>query len=120
MLGPATQPRIEGRDAFPRQSGVGLQPTFTWSPPAIGQATSYQVTVADVSQPVIAGETRVLSAIVYSGRSFKIPPGLLKQGRFYAATISARSGPWDTFDHAPLQKGIPFHSADCVTGVFSP
>jgi hypothetical protein len=120
MLGPPTQPRIEGRDAFPGQNGVGLQPTFAWSPPAIGQATSYQVTVADVSQPVIAGETRVFSAIVYSGRSFKVPPGILKQGRFYAATISARSGPWDTFDHAPFQKGIPFHTADCVTGVFSP
>lgn len=121
MLGPPTQPRIEQRDAFAGQIiGVGLRPTITWSPPTLGHATSYEVTIAGQTQPVIAGETRVLSAIVYSGRSFKLPPGFLRQGRYYSATISARSGPWDTFDHAPFHEGTPFHTADCVTGFFTP
>jgi len=120
VLSPPTEPRIEGRDAFAEQEGVGLQPTISWSPPAIGHATSYQVTVARQTQPVIAGETRFLSAIVYSGRTFRLPPGFLKQGSRYTATISARSGPWDAFDHAPFREGIPFHTADCITGIFIP
>jgi len=120
VLGPPTQPRIAGRDAFAEQNSVGLQPTITWSAPTLGEATSYQVTIAGQTQPVIAGETRVLSAIVYSGRSFKVPPGFLKEGHAYSATITARSGPWDTFDHPPFLQGVPFHLADCSTGLFRP
>ena len=119
-LGPPTHPQIEGRDAFVTQGGVGLQPTFTWSPPALGQATSYVVTITNQRQPAIAGEMRTLSAIVYKARSFKVPPGFLRAGDQYVATITARSAPWDTFDHAPFRQGLPFHSADCMTGFFTP
>ncbi len=119
-LGPATQPRIEGRDAFAMQTGVGLQPTITWSPPALGRATSYQVTISRRTEPVIAGETRTLSALIYSGRTFKVPRGFLQQGSYYSASITARSGPWDVFERAPFRKGTPFHTADCYTGYFTP
>jgi hypothetical protein len=119
-LGPPTQPRIEGRDAFSQQTGVGLQPTITWSPPALGHASSYQVTITRQTQPVIAGEARSLSAVVYSSRAFKVPAGFLKQGSSYTAVITARSGPWDTFDHAPFLLGTPFHTADCLVNVFEP
>ncbi|HEY4869208.1 MAG TPA: hypothetical protein VII79_04295 [Candidatus Dormibacteraeota bacterium] len=119
-LGPPTQPRIEGRDAFAPQTGVGLQPTVTWSPPALGQATSYQVTISRRTQPVIAGETRTLSAVVYSGRAFKVPRGFLQQGSYYTASIAARSGPWDVFDRGPFRKGTPFHTAECYTSYFTP
>jgi len=120
VLGPPTQPRIEGRDAFADQNGVGLQPVITWSPPTLGQPTSYQITISRQTQPVIVGETRVISAIIYSGRIFKLPPGFLRQGSQYTAKISARLAPWDTFDHAVFREGVPFHTADCVTGIFSP
>jgi hypothetical protein len=118
-MGPPTQPRIEGRDAFATQTGVGLQPTVTWSPPALGQATSYEVTISSRMQPV-AGETRTLSAVVYSGRAFKVPAGFLRQGSYYTASIAARSGPWDVFDRGPFRKGTPFHTAECYTGYFTP
>ena len=122
VLGPPTQPRIEGRDAFADQNGVGvgLEPVITWSPPTLGQPTSYQITISSQTQPVIAGETRTISAIIYSGRRFKLPPGFLKQGSQYTATISARLAPWDTFDRAAFRVGVPFHTADCLTGIFSP
>lgn len=44
VLGPPTAPLLNGVDAFVPQSGVGLQPTFSWSPPNLGTATSYQYT----------------------------------------------------------------------------
>jgi hypothetical protein len=119
-VGPPTQPRIEGRDAFATQTGVGLQPTITWSPPALGQATSYQVTISRRTQPVIAGETRTLSAVIYSGRAFQVPGGFLQRGSYYSASITARSGPWDVFDRGPFRKGTPFHTAECYTGYFTP
>lgn len=120
VVGPPLAPTIEGRDAFTRQEGVGLQPTLSWSAPALGQPSSYVVTITDSRQPVVPGQVRRISATVYTGRSFKVPPGLLTAGGLYHATITAVMAPWDVLDRGPFQTGRPRHTADCVTGVFTP
>jgi hypothetical protein len=51
MLGSPTMPRIEGRDAFQGQGGVGFQPTISWSPPTLGSATSYQIVITRIGKP---------------------------------------------------------------------
>jgi hypothetical protein len=119
-VGPPLAPLIEGRDAFTPQQGVGLQPTISWSAPAVGQPSSYVITITDHRQPVVAGQLREISATVYTGRSFKVPPGLLTAGGLYHATITAVMAPWDVLDRGPFENGRPLHTADCVTGVFTP
>jgi hypothetical protein len=119
VLGPPTQPRIEGRDGFAGQSGVGLEPTLTWSAPLLGRATSYQVRISNLLEPV-AGETRELLAIVHTGMKFRVPVGVLKVGNHYSAVITAVQAPWDLLDQPPFQRGLPFHAADCVMGAFTP
>ncbi len=119
VLGPPTAPLLNGMDAYEPRSGVGLQPTFSWSPPRLGIATSYQVIISSLSPPA-AGDTVRFSALVYSGNSFKVPPGLLKAGNLYFAQIYARQAPWDVLDHAPFRRGTPFHETNCVTGLFTP
>jgi hypothetical protein len=72
----------------------------------------------DVSQ-LRDGDTSELSALV-DGTSFRIPPGYLKAGVEYYATIAARQAPWDGPDRPPLRVGAPLYTAACVTGHFYP
>ena len=119
-LGPPQSVRIEGRDAFTSQSRVGLSPTISWSPPALGTATSYQVKVDLVNLgPPTAGLQEVALS-VYSGTSARIPSGFLQSGRQYTVTVTAVSAPWDVLDRPPFRTGTPLHSADCVSAIFSP
>jgi hypothetical protein len=114
MLGPVQAPQIGAKNLFAPQSAVGLQPTISWSPPALGSATSVVVAIDDVSSGA------VLRATVRSGRSFRVPPGFLVAGRTYQVTLTAQQAPWDVIDAPPLRSGVPFYSVDCVTSAFTP
>jgi hypothetical protein len=114
VLGPPRQPRIEGRDAFFEQSGVGTEPLLSWSAPSLGSATSYAVRIR------AAGGTQEIAISVYTGTSVRAPAGLLSKGVRYSATITAVSAPWDVLNRAPLRTGMPLHMADCVTSAFVP
>ena len=117
VLGPPRSPRIEGREAFLAQTGVGLRPTISWSPPSLGAATSYVVTLSVASgTPAIAS----VSLNVYGVTSVQVPDGLLESGARYAITITAMSAPWDKLDRAPFRSGMPYSTSDSVTAVFSP
>ncbi|HZX93444.1 MAG TPA: hypothetical protein VFE90_02935 [Myxococcales bacterium] len=118
VLGPPRLPRIEGRDAFQAQSGVGLRPTLSWSPPRLGGATSYVVRIDQASGP--PGPFASISLVVYGVTSVQVPDGLLAKGSQYAATISSFSAAWDKLDRPPLRSGMPWSMSDCVTAVFTP
>lgn len=117
VLGPPRKPLIAGRDAFQAQSGVGLHPTISWSPPQLGAATSYTVTIATVGGTPAVAQTALT---VYGVTSVQVPDGLLTAGAQYAITITATSAPWDKLDRAPFRTGMPYSTADCVTAVFTP
>jgi hypothetical protein len=121
IVSPPKSPRVNGNDAFVRQTGVGLQPTISWSPPATGSATSYVVDVLATALPCDAGgKIAGVSAVIHSGTSFKVPPGILRSGLGYRVIITARQAPWDTPDVGPFRTGTPLHSAQCVTAQFVP
>jgi hypothetical protein len=122
VVSPPKSPRVNGNDAFVTQAGVGLQPTIAWSPPALGAPTSYVVEIipAGISSCNMNGQTVGVAAVIHSGTSFKVPPGVLKAELAYRATITARQAPWDTMDAGPFRTGTPLHSAQCVTSTFTP
>jgi hypothetical protein len=120
LLGPPTAPLINGEDAFGPQSGVGVQPVFSWSPPRVGTPTSYVVFVGLLDFPPQEGDIASINATVYGGNSFRAPAGFLQPGRSYYATITANQAPWDLLDHAPFRLGAPVDHATCVTGIFIP
>jgi hypothetical protein len=117
VLGPPRSPKIQGRDAFQAQAGVGLHPTLSWSPPRLGSATSYTVTIGTVTgTPAITS----VSLTVYGVTSLQIPNGLLQPGATYIATITANSAPWDSLDRPVFRLGVPSSYSDCMTAVFAP
>ena len=119
VVGPPSAPMLNGNDAFAPQTGVGDQPEFSWSSPKLGVATSYQISIRSLG-PNHGGDTVFLSATVYTGASFKVPPGFLKPDVAYYAVITAQQAPWDVLNHGPFRTGTPLHTADCVTGIFVP
>jgi hypothetical protein len=118
VLGPPTAPLINGEDAFAPHAGVGLQPVISWSPPDLGTATSYFVSIHGLSPPE-PGE-RFPSAAIYVGTSFKVPPGFLRPGHVYYGVISAYQADFDVLNRPIYRSGTPEYQADCVIGAFTP
>jgi hypothetical protein len=118
VLGPPTAPLINGEDAFAPHAGVGLQPVISWSPPDLGTATSYLVSIFGLSPPE-EGE-RFPAARVYSGTSFQVPSGFLRPGRLYAAIIRASQADYDLIDRPVFRSGTPEYWSECAIGVFTP
>ncbi len=118
VLGPPRSPRIQGRDAFQAQAGVGLRPTISWSPPRLGAATSYVVRLDAVGGT--PAQFASASLTVYGVTSVQVPDGLLTPGAQYVVTISSVSAPWDKLDRPPFRTGMPFSMSDCVTAAFTP
>jgi hypothetical protein len=117
LLGPPRSPKIQGLDAFHAQTGVGLTPVISWSPPGLGAPTSYFVTVGVVSGSPLY---YAVSFTVYGATSVQIPPGFLEKGAMYNVDITAFQAPWDKLDAAPLRTGVPYAWAGTVTAVFAP
>ncbi len=120
VIGPPKSPRINGADAFALHTGVGSQPTISWSVPSFGTATSYVLDVIAADPCALVGEIAGFSAVIRSGTSFKVPPGILKPGVGYQVTITARQASWDTADAGPFRTGTTRHSAQCVPADFIP
>ena len=117
LISPPKQPRINGKDAFTPQAGVGLQPVISWSPPARGTATSYVVSISELTQAP-EGATTSLAATVRSTRSFRVPPGFMRSGARYFATITAVNAGGDGGDR--LETDLDWSNAPCVSAPFTP
>jgi hypothetical protein len=118
VLGPPRSPKIQGLDAFQDQSGVGLTPVISWSPPSLGAPTSYQVGVSggDATSRYVA-----LTFSVYGGTSLQIPPGFLVKGASYSVSVSSVQAPWDKVGIPPFRSGVPYATATTLsTASFTP
>jgi hypothetical protein len=117
VVGPPRSPKIQGLNAFQAQSGVGLTPIISWSPPSVGSPTSYSVSIAVVSGDPLY---QALAFSVYGATSLQIPPGFHQKGATYSLVISSVQAPWDTLDAPPLRAGVPFALAPSAGAVFAP
>jgi hypothetical protein len=118
VVGPPRSPKVQGLDAFQNQSGVGLTPVISWSPPSVGAPTSYQVSVA--SQDTTTRYSSI-TVTVYGATSLRIPPGYLVKGVGYQVSISSVQAPWDKVGIPPFRFGVPYATAGMLsTASFTP
>ncbi|HEY2028348.1 MAG TPA: hypothetical protein VGH20_03975 [Myxococcales bacterium] len=118
VVGPPLSPRVSGLDAFQNQSGVGLTPLISWSPPSLGAPTSYAAGISSNSATTLYAS---VSFTVYGATSFRIPPGFLETGVSYAVSVAATQAPWDHAGIPPFRLGVPYASASAVsTASFTP
>lgn len=114
-LGPAQSPRVGGRDALVAQAGVGLTPTISWAPPALGAPTYYWVTLYES----VSGTLVARASVVTPQTSIAVPPRVMVPGSAYFANIVATYEP--NFDFAaPTRSTAPRDQVPMFTALFTP
>ncbi|HET8725133.1 MAG TPA: hypothetical protein VFM53_13130, partial [Anaeromyxobacteraceae bacterium] len=89
-ISPPLDFQIDGRPLSQPQNGVSDTPVFTWSPPAVGVPDLYRVLVRHHPAGQPAG---VIVAIMLTRDTLlAMPPGLLRKGEVYTATLNAFLG----------------------------
>ncbi|ATB43620.1 hypothetical protein CYFUS_009100 [Cystobacter fuscus] len=119
-LGPARELRLNGLVATENLTGVGTTPLLSWTVPALGTPTYYQLRLYRVSVMADGSVSRQSMATLYTPETqLRLPPGMLATDRHYYVQVTAylRPGvdPSNPFKDSPVS-----HYAPAVTGVFKP
>jgi hypothetical protein len=112
-IGPVQNVRVGGQDPAGGLTGVGLTPMLSWSAPALGHPTAYDVSVFGI----VDTQEQGLATLTTTQTSVRIPPGILRSGSPYLFVINATTG----VDIArPNRLSYPNANATFVTGVVTP
>jgi hypothetical protein len=126
VLSPVRSVQIGGMDLMAPRTAVGLTPTVTWDPPALGTPTAYLVKLdevttnaADPNHKTVVNEVADFSL---TSTTLHIPPSLLVAGHSYMLVIDAELFPGADLVAAPgLTTGVAaHHHATVATAQFTP
>ncbi len=108
-IGLVVSPQINGNDAFGTtlMTGVGVTPTLSWSPPTVGVASRYYVTVESVLDDGGQTTLQTIATLETASPQAAIPPGILTAGQAYVFEIGARSAPSIDLDATPNADSFP-------------
>ena len=109
--------QINGRDGWTPQNQLDLTPTLSWSPPALGTASSYAVWVIELSVTATKGTALSRTYLSSDLTSIKLPPGVLQSGKTYVFQISAATGPTTAQRSAPYRSSLPLGWADTLSAL---
>jgi hypothetical protein len=110
--------QIAGKDAGNPQTGVGLTPVVSWTPPAVGTPSRYVVQL--FTFPSGSGDPQLVTTLNLPGSttSVQIPAGVQQTGKAYFVRIVAQAGVGS--DAAPLRARLPSGAAAYVTQTYVP
>jgi hypothetical protein len=117
LLTPVTDLRIDGTPAADDRVLASLTPGVSWSAPAVGRPSGYEVWVRELS---VVG-TRTVAGLPVRLRTaatqVTLPPGVLASGRAYYVTVRAlRQGSVD-LARQPLRTDFPFAAVSAFSGI---
>ncbi|MFP2926550.1 hypothetical protein ACLESO_15275 [Pyxidicoccus sp. 3LG] len=116
-LGPVRNLRINGQGATGELTGVGVTPTVSWDPPALGTATRYFVQVTPlVREGQFFSEGVQSPAIATSTTELRLPPGWVS-GTHFVVKVTATRG---AGTRSPTEGMLPLDLAEASTGILSP
>ena len=122
IISPPKDPKVGGVSLFLPLSGVTTTPTFTWSAPTTGTASSYTLQLyklsVDASRATVIQPVPVLWAKVTTP-SFQVPAGIVSAGSSYFVTITAAQAPYDQPEFGS-DYAYPWASATCISKPFTP
>ncbi|MFY1825043.1 hypothetical protein ACN47A_03955 [Myxococcus fulvus] len=119
LLTPVQDLRIDGAVATVDQQLTSLTPTLSWSMPAIGTPSAYEVSL----RRLYVSGTRTASIHVLRIRTaasqVTVPPGTLQPGASYVMNVRAfRQGSLDLSRH-PLRTAFPVADATAFTSILT-
>jgi len=123
LVSPVQNPTISGQSLLNDVSGVGITPTLSWNPPALGSPTGY---IVNLTRLWTGGTTTTyattMAKFYTTSTSLTLPPNLMNPGEAYYFTIKAFASPgWD-LTTAPYRfsKATTYGYADCFSGIIRP
>lgn len=119
-IGPIGSPTINGSSLFSRASSVGTMPTLSWTQPALGSPTGYEIEVFHLYSDSTDSFTELAGDMFTATTSVQIPPGVLTSGNSYYFRISAVFEPGIDYTTAPFRHGFPRAVAQSLSGVVTP
>jgi hypothetical protein len=119
-LTPVRDPRINGRPAFEPQARVTGTPELSWTPPAVGHPTLYELLVYRTRMNRERKADLQLMARLYTADTrLAFPPGIIINAEVYVLVIQAHQAEGLDPQH-PWQEPLHAANAPCVTALFSP
>jgi len=120
-ISPPRTLRINGLDLQQPQTGVGLNPTLSWTAPALGTPSIYRIEI--VKFVIAANSTQSNSTPVATlwtrSTTITLPNGVIEAGQCFTVVIHAESNPL-TSGQRPFAKGFPFASAGAHSALITP
>ena len=124
LVGTVSRPSIEGSYFFANQTGIGLTPTLSWSPPKVGTADAYAIFVYQLVNNAGNTEYGQIARLQTQRTSITIPPGLLSvgpnTGQGYVFKIQTIYRPGVDVAAKPYVSGPTNASADVISGMMQP
>jgi hypothetical protein len=90
-IAPVLNMMINGQGGSDDQSGVGVSPRVSWSPPQIGAATLYYVTILELRRDFNNILLEIARITDTASTEILIPPGVLESGKTYVIVVTAGS-----------------------------
>jgi hypothetical protein len=119
-VGPVQSLLVAGAPALGTIPATGLTPTLSWSAPAIGTPTRYEVRLHRLEAPSGATISQPVATFRQTATSLTVPADVLQAGGTYYAEITAYVLAGDGFAAAPLRRTQVFSHATTLTSPFSP
>jgi hypothetical protein len=116
---PVRDPKVGGASAFDALTGIGVTPVLSWTPPAVGAPTAYEVTIYQAANAGGSTSIDYVAEIVTTTTSLPLPPGLLQDGSAYVFVVTAVVSPIDSAVH-PFRLSPTTASADALSGLMTP
>lgn len=116
ILGPVTAPKFDGVDAF---TATHISPVVkvSWSAPALGTPTDYEVQVYDVTIVGISLKFTSVLKMTTKQTAVRMPTGTLLGGRQYIFSIRSRIRENVDIYTQPMRTGDTASSAEVLTAM---
>ncbi|HTR51981.1 MAG TPA: hypothetical protein VMJ10_14800 [Kofleriaceae bacterium] len=111
VVSPATSVMLGTTPAFSGGTGVGLAPKITWSAPALGTPTSYDVVVWTAN---------TTTTIMTKATSVTVPPGVLSAGNQFGFAVRAHVDATRDPEVAPFAIDTTYAYFDVSSAWFTP
>jgi hypothetical protein len=119
-ISPVRAPLINGSDAFTAHTGGTTTPTISWTAPALGTASAYDLLVEQLSVTGTATGAREVARIVTTQTSVVLPPGILTANNTYYLRIRSVAMPGIDLTASPNRLAFPRGQAVAMTATFTP
>lgn len=103
-LGPVKNILVNGESTADWRTGVGLTPTVSFSPPALGTAAGYRVMIRRI-EPMVGG-SRFVASLYTPETSIEIPEGILFEGNYYYIRVFTNETPINLTNRKALDEYV--------------